>query len=317
MGRSLIVINSGNEMVDWSRLATELRNPASESIDEISTLEMLHIITTEDAKVAPALQRELPSVTAAVDAVTEALSKNGRLVYIGAGTSGRLGILDAAECPPTFGTDPNSVQGVIAGGSEAVFRSVEGAEDDREAAATALRQLDLSPPDVLVGIAASGVTPFVLEGLAFARRRKCATILFSCSPGAAASVDADIKVIPLVGPEVITGSTRMKAGTATKLFLNMLSTATMVKMGKTFGNLMVDLKPWNAKLRDRSARILSTLANVEISEAEQTLKNSEGDLKTALVMELCKVDISTARDLLEENMGMVKAAVRNRTKSED
>ena len=303
-------------MVDWSRLATELRNPASESIDEISTLEMLRIIATEDAKVAPALQRELPAVTAAVDAVTEAMSKNGRLVYIGAGTSGRLGILDAAECPPTFGTDPDSVQGVI-GGSEAVFRSVEGTEDDREAAATALRQLDLSPPDVLVGIAASGVTPFVLEGLAFARRRKCATILFSCNPGAAASVDADIKVIPSVGPEVITGSTRMKAGTATKLFLNMLSTATMVKLGKTFGNLMVDLKPWNAKLRDRSARILSTLANMEISEAERTLKNSEGDLKTALVMELCKVDISTARDLLEENMGMVKAAVRNRTELED
>ena len=299
-------------MVDWSRLATEQRNPASESIDELSTLEMLRVISTEDAKVAPALQRELPAVAAAVDAVTEAMAQNGRLVYVGAGTSGRLGILDAAECPPTFGTDPDAVQSIIAGGPEAVFRSVEGAEDDRNAAAVALTQMKLSPPDVLVGIAASGVTPFVLEGLAFARSRKCATILFSCSPGAAASVEADIKVVPSVGPEVITGSTRMKAGTATKLFLNMLSTATMVRMGKTFGNLMVDLKPWNAKLRDRSARILSTLANVEIAEAERTLKNSEGDLKTALVMELCKVDFAAARDLLAKNKGTVKAAVRNR-----
>lgn len=303
-------------MADWSRLSTEQRNPASESIDEVSTLEMLRLISAEDAKVAPALRRELPAVAAAVEAATKAMAQRGRLVYIGAGTSGRLGILDAAECPPTFGTDPDQVQGIIAGGAEAVFRSVEGVEDDRDAAGHALRQLNLSPPDILVGIAASGVTPFVLEGLAFARSRKCATILFSCSPGAAAAIDADIKVVPSVGPEVITGSTRMKAGTATKLFLNMLSTATMVNLGKTYGNLMVDLRPWNAKLRDRAARILSALANLEMAAAERSLKNSEGDLKTALVMELCKVDISTARELLEENMGMVKAAVRSREGSE-
>lgn len=299
-------------MTDWSRLATEQSNLASESIDEISTLAMLRLISKEDAKVAPALQRVLPSIADAVDAVTEAIAQHGRLIYVGAGTSGRLGILDAAECPPTFGTDPEVVKGIIAGGSEAVFRSVEGAEDDRDAAADALRQLYLSPPDILVGIAASGVTPFVLEGLSFARTRKCATILFSCSPEAAASVDAEIKVVPLVGPEVITGSTRMKAGTATKLFLNMLSTAAMVKLGKTFGNLMVDLKPWNAKLKDRSARILSALAKVEISQAERTLKTSEGDLKTALVMELCKVDLMQARALLAESMGKVKVAVRSR-----
>jgi N-acetylmuramic acid 6-phosphate etherase len=304
-------------MTDWSRLATEQRNPASESIDEISTLEMLQIISDEDAQVVPALQRVLPSVADAVDAVTEALARRGRLVYVGAGTSGRLGILDAAECPPTFGTDPDVVRGVIAGGSEAVFRSVEGAEDDRNAADDALLQLNLSPPDILVGIAASGVTPFVLEGLAFARTRKCATILFSCSPDAAASVDADIKVLPRVGPEVITGSTRMKAGTATKLFLNMLSTAAMVKLGKTFGNLMVDLKPWNAKLKDRSVRILSSLAKVEVAQAERTLECSGGDLKTALVMQLCNVDVIQARDLLAESMGKVKAVVQRQDRLED
>ncbi len=302
-------------MTDWSRLLTEQRNPASESLNELSTLEMLQLINDEDAKVVPALSNELPQIAEAVTAVTESLAAGGRLIYIGAGTSGRLGILDAAECPPTFGTDPGMVRALIAGGSEAAFRSIEGAEDRPHAAAESLTHLSLSPPDIVVGIAASGVTPFVLGGLSFARKKKCSTILFSCNPSASTDVEADIKVIAAVGPEVITGSTRMKAGTATKMFLNMLSTGAMVKLGKTYGNLMVDLRPQNAKLRDRSMRILIALTNVGIEEAKKVLTSSGGDLKIALVMELCGVGAERARELLATHNNSVKDAVRNQAEA--
>ena len=297
-------------MTDWSRLATEQRNRASEHIDELSTIEMLRVINLEDAVVVEAVRAELEEISKAVEATTAALRRGDRLFYIGAGTSGRLGILDAAECPPTFGTDPGMVQGLIAGGREAVFRSVEGAEDDVMGAVTPLREHDLSKGDVVVGIAASGVTPFVIGGLEFARDTGCFTILVSSSQTAASRLQADAKIVPDVGPEVIAGSTRMKAGTATKLVLNMISTASMVGLGKTFGNLMVDLQPRNAKLRDRCVRILCQLADLEQDVARQRLERTGWNLKLSVTMEMCGVDETRARLLLADSGGRVKDAVR-------
>ncbi|MDA0337039.1 MAG: N-acetylmuramic acid 6-phosphate etherase, partial [bacterium] len=236
-------------------------------------------------------------------------SCGGRLFYLGAGTSGRLGVLDASECPPTYSTDPEQVQGLIAGGDTAVFRAVEGAEDDGDGAVAEMDARNVRSPDVVLGIAASGVTPWVLGGLRHARTRGCGTIFFTCSPSAAGGVDADVTIVPVVGPEVVTGSTRMKAGTATKLVLNTLTTSVMVRCGKTYGNLMVDLQPNNAKLRDRMLRILSTLAGLDIDTARMRLDAASWELKLALVMELCGADADSARQLLARANGRVKAAV--------
>mgnify|MGYP002725725768 CR=1 FL=1 len=298
-------------MPDWAALLTEQRNPASTHIDEVSTLEMLEIINREDARVASAIQRELPAIVQAAELVATTLGSGGRLLYMGAGTSGRLGILDAAECPPTYGTDPEMVQALIAGGSGAVFQAIEGVEDRREAGMLDLQQRALSSRDAVVGIAASGVTPYVLGGLEYAHSLSCGTILFTCSPSAARDVEADIKIVPRVGPEVITGSTRMKAGTATKMVLNMISTAAMIKQGKTYGNLMVDLQPKNAKLQDRSIRILTTLAHVSADEARQHLLKANWNLKVALVMVLCGLECDEADALLEKHKGIVKNAMHN------
>lgn len=296
-------------MGNWSTLLTEQRNPASERLDEVSTLEMLAIINREDMRVPTAIATQLAPIAQAVDLVATQLGQGGRLFYLGAGTSGRLGILDASECPPTFSADPQLIQGIIAGGPEAVFQAVEGAEDDSGGAPSELVQRKLSAADVVMGIAASGVTPFVVGGLAHARAEGCPTIFFTCSPSAAAKVAADIVIAPEVGPEVITGSTRMKAGTATKLVLNMISTGAMVKLGKTFGNLMVDLQPTNAKLRDRTERIFSALTGVDTKVASRQLAAAGGQLKIALVMELCAVDRARAQDLLDTHDGIVKRAV--------
>jgi N-acetylmuramic acid 6-phosphate etherase len=297
-------------MNTWAGLLTEQRNPASERLDEVSTLEMLAIINREDARVAAAIDRCLPEVARAVELAEAAFRGGGRLFYLGAGTSGRLGILDASECPPTFGTEPGLVQGLIAGGAEAVFRAIEGAEDRREAAATDLRDRSLSAADLVVGIAASGVTPYVLGGLEYARRCGCGTVFLTCSPSTAAAVDADVRIVPEVGPEVITGSTRMKAGTATKMVLNMITTGAMVRWGKTYGNLMVDLQPRNAKLRDRSVRILAALAALEPGAAADRLAEAGGDLKLALVAALTGLGLDEARRELARCGGAVKAAVR-------
>ncbi|MBI2505414.1 MAG: N-acetylmuramic acid 6-phosphate etherase [Candidatus Latescibacteria bacterium] len=296
--------------VSWADLLTEQRNPASEHIDELPTLGILALINREDAQVALAVERELTAIASAVELVVEAIRRGGRLFYLGAGTSGRLGILDAAECPPTYNTPPELVQALIAGGAHAVFQAVEGAEDRREQAALDLQERRLSRQDALVGIAASGVTPYVLGGIEYARRLGAATIFFTCSPSAACAVEADVKIAPRVGPEVITGSTRMKAGTATKLVLNMISTASMVRLGKTYGNLMVDLQPKNAKLRDRSCRILATLTTLAEAEASRVLASAGGDLKAALVMGLCKLEPEPARQLLSRCGGRVKEAVQ-------
>ena len=299
-------------MSRWAGLLTEQINPATLHIDELPTLEMLRLINQEDARVVPAIEKELSAIARAVDLVADRLGQGGRLFYMGAGTSGRLGILDAAECPPTFNTDPEMVQGLIAGGREAAFRAIEGAEDHPESGAADLQERNPTPRDAVMGIAASGVTPYVLGGLEQARRAGCGTIFFTCSPTAAREVEADVKIVPQVGPEAITGSTRMKAGTATKLVLNMISTCTMVKLGKTYGNLMVDLQPVNAKLRDRSIRILVHLTRIGREEAERRLEEAGGQLKVALVMELCKVGPEEARSLLDEQGGIIKKAVLSR-----
>ena len=295
-------------MGNWSALQTEQRNPTTERIDEVSTLEMLAIINREDALVPAAVATQLTPIADAVDLVASQFGRGGRLFYLGAGTSGRLGVLDAAECPPTFGTPPQWVQGLIAGGPTALGQAVEGAEDDWEAAPRALSQRGLAPADVVMGIAASGVTPFVISGLQHAAQRPCPTIFFTCNPTAAEAVAASIKIVPEVGPEVITGSTRMKAGTATKLVLNMISTGVMVKLGKTYGNLMVDLQPTNAKLRDRAERILATLTGASPQAAAARLHAAQGSLKLALVMEWCHLDHTQAQRLLDACGGSVKAA---------
>ena len=296
-------------MSHWANLLTEQRNRASEHIDEVCTLEMLAIINREDAKVPAAIEPQLPAIARAVEVASQALHSGGRLFYMGAGTSGRLGILDASECPPTFNAPPEMIQGLIAGGDTAVFRAVEGAEDKPESGARDLRQHNLTPGDAVMGIAASGVTPYVMGGLEYARSLPCATIFFTCSPSAALRVTADVTIAPQVGPEVITGSTRMKAGTATKLVLNMISTATMVKLGKTYGNLMVDMQPKNAKLRDRTLRIFMELTHLPHEQSLERLSRANHDLKIALVMELCQVDTTAARDLLQRHRGIVKEAV--------
>ncbi len=296
-------------MPNWADLLTEQRNPASEHIDEVSTLEMLEIIHAEDEQVPRAVGAELAPIARAVDLVSAAFKRGGRLFYLGAGTSGRLGILDASECPPTFRAPPEQVQGLIAGGERAVFRAVEGAEDDPNGAIVQLRERALGAADVVMGIAASGVTPYVLGGLRFAKMQGCSTIFFTCS-AVRPPDEVDLLIAPRVGPEVLTGSTRMKAGTATKLVLNMITTGAMIRCGKTYGNLMVDLQPSNAKLLDRSRRIFSALTGTDGETAAQRLTAADGDLKIALVMELCEIDRGSARLLLENHGGSVKGAVR-------
>ena len=231
--------------IDLDALPTEARNPASTDLDRMSTEELVRLINAEDATVAAAVEREAPSIAAAIDVIAERMARGGRLVYVGAGTSGRLGVLDAAECPPTFNADPGQVVGLIAGGREALARAVEGAEDSAEAGAADLRAIGLGADDAVVGIAASGRTPYVLGALDHARSVGAATIAFACNAQAEARHHADLGILPEVGPEVLTGSTRMKAGTATKMVLNMLSTGAMVRLGKTWGNLMVDVQATN------------------------------------------------------------------------
>jgi N-acetylmuramic acid 6-phosphate etherase len=245
-----------------SRLTTETRNPASEGIDSLSALEIVRLMNTEDATVAEAVGREAENIAQAVEIVAAKLAAGGRLIYIGAGTSGRLGMLDAAECPPTFNSPPGQVLGIIAGGPSAMQRSIEGAEDSPQTAAEDLRKADLSDRDVVFGIATSGRTPYVLGGLDYARQVGAATVALSCNREAALNGRADVTIVAVVGPEVITGSTRLKAGTATKMVLNIVSTGAMVLLGKTYGNLMVDLRATNTKLVDRSRRIVAALAGL-------------------------------------------------------
>ncbi len=293
---------------DPSRL-TEARNPLSADIDSLNTLALLQLINEEDQGVAWVVREALGALATAVDAVSERMRRGGRLVYMGSGTSGRLGVLDAAECTPTFSTAPGQVLGLIAGGSRALTEAVEGAEDDEVAALNDLIAIDLGAGDSFVGLAASGRTPYVLAALREARRRGALTISIACNHPSPIAELADIAIALPVGPEVITGSTRMKAGTAQKLALNMLSTGVMIRLGKTYGNLMVDVQPTNAKLRDRARRIVADATRLTLTEAADLLEQAQGEVKTAIVAHLAKVDISSARQYLVESDGIVRAAL--------
>lgn len=284
---------------------TEARNPSSKNIDALSTIEMVRVMNNEDKKVAFAVEKELDNIAMAIDAAYIRLKSGGRLFYAGAGTSGRIGILDASECPPTFSVSHELVQGIIAGGERAIFSAVEGAEDSSAACREELERRGFSSSDVLVGLAASGSTPFVLGGLLYARTIGALTIGLSCNENSKVSDVADIAIAPVVGSEVITGSTRLKAGTAEKMVLNMLSTGVMVRLGKVYGNLMVDLQVSNNKLADRAVRIVSAAAEVDIAEAKDALCTCDGEVKTAIVKLIAGCDTVKARKSLDACEGNI------------
>ena len=290
-------------------LTTEAVNPASARIDELDAAGIVAVMNAEDADVAAAVARESAAIAQAIEIIAERFRAGGRLVYIGAGTSGRLGVLDASECPPTFGTPPEMVVGLIAGGPQALTRAVEGAEDSRELAASDLAAIGLSARDVLVGIATSGRTPYVLGGLAHARAVGAFAIGFACNDKSELESLAELMIVPRVGPEIITGSTRLKAGTATKLVLNMLTTGAMIRIGKTYGNLMVDLRATNTKLVARTRRIVAMLTGVSEDEAERLVAAADGELKTAVVAQKRGVSPVEARTLLAAADGHLRRAI--------
>lgn len=290
-------------------ILTEQANPRTVGLDTLSTAEILALMNDEDKTVAFAIEKELPAIAQAVDAIVAALKNGGRLVYVGAGTSGRLSVLDAAECPPTFSTDPGLVIGLIAGGQAALTQAAEGAEDDVGAAVGQLSQIDFSPRDILVGVAASGRTPYVIAALEYANRLGAFTVAVSSSPASAVSMAAKLAITPLVGPEVIAGSTRLKAGTAAKMVLNMLSTAAMIHLGKVYGNRMVDLKPTNVKLWERAKRIVAEAAGVSKKEAEDALNLTDRSAKTAIVMLKANCSADEARRRLAAADGFVGKAI--------
>jgi N-acetylmuramic acid 6-phosphate etherase len=292
-----------------NQLTTEARNPASEKIDTLSPLEVVRLMNDEDATVPLAVGREAPSIARAIEIITERMRRGGRLIYLGAGTSGRLGVLDAAECPPTFSTPPELVVGLIAGGYGALLKAVEGAEDHPEYAVEDLTRLQLSAQDVVVGIATSGRTPYVIGGLRHARQVGAFAIGLACNDGSALFDVAELMITPVVGPEVISGSTRLKAGTATKLVLNMLTTGTMVQLGKTYGNLMVDLKATNEKLLIRTRRIVALLTGLNEEQAERQLQCCGGELKTAVVAQVHGISADSARERLRQAGGQLRVAL--------
>jgi N-acetylmuramic acid 6-phosphate etherase len=287
---------------------TEKRNDSSARIDALPTLEMLRVINDADMEVAPAVRKELPRIAEAVDGIVHRLESSGRLFYIGAGTSGRLGVLDASECPPTYNTPPELVQGLIAGGDRALRTSIEKAEDDPEQAKADLEDRGFSGKDALVGIAASGRTPYVLGGLKYARSLGALTVGLSCTPDSAVARNCDIAITPVPGPEIVTGSTRMRAGTATKLVLNMLSTGIMIRLGYVYGNLMVNVQPTNDKLVDRARRIIQEITGVSYDEASRLLTEG-GSVRTAVVMYLSHVSRAEAEHRLKAAKGGLRIAL--------
>jgi N-acetylmuramic acid 6-phosphate etherase len=290
-------------------LLTEQINAASEGIDALSTERVLEVINAEDRKVADAVRAEITAIAAAVDAIVAALRNGGRLFYIGAGTSGRLGVLDAAECPPTFNAAPDLVQGIIAGGEPALARATETTEDDPAIGARDLQARGFQSRDVLVGIAASGRTPYVLGAVAEARRLGAVTIGVSCTPHSELSAAAGIPITPLAGPEILAGSTRMKAGTATKLVLNMLTTAAFIRLGYVYGNLMVNVQPKNTKLVDRARRIVARAAGATYERAGELLEASGNQVRTAIVMARAGVEREDAERLLAQSGGRISEAL--------
>ena len=294
---------------ELENLTTEAFRPELADVDRLSTFEIARLMNGEDTAVPAAVAQRLPQIAAAIDAVAERMSRGGRLIYAGAGTAGRLGVLDASECPPTFNTDPTQVVGLIAGGPEAMVTSVEGAEDSRELARADLDALVLTADDTVVGISASGRTPYALGAVEHARRLGALTIGLACNPDSALAAAAEHGIEIVVGPELLTGSTRLKAGTAQKLVLNMLSTITMIRLGKTYGNLMVDVRASNDKLRARSRRIVALATGAPDEEIERALAATDGEVKNAILTILGGVDGPTAARLLEESEGHLRAAL--------
>jgi N-acetylmuramic acid 6-phosphate etherase len=292
-------------------LTTEARNPLTQDLDNLSAIEIVKLINSEDEKVARAVAEVAEPIAQAINIIANRLSSGGRLIYVGAGTSGRLGVLDAVECPPTFNTDPGLVVGLIAGGPQGLMHAVEGAEDSDRAGQHDLQAIGLTPSDVVVGIAASGRTPYVIGALDYARRIGAFAIGFSCNRDARITRHADLNITPLVGPEVLSGSTRLKAGTATKMVLNMLTTGAMVRLGKTYSNLMVDLRATNIKLTERASRIVETLAACSYAQAGELLKHCDGEVKTAIVSHRLGITPEAARDRLNAVQGHLRRALES------
>ncbi|MEV5335604.1 N-acetylmuramic acid 6-phosphate etherase [Streptomyces werraensis] len=290
-------------------LTTEAFRPELADVDRLPTPEIARLMNAEDASVAGAVAEQVPAIAAAIDAVAERMARGGRLVYAGAGTAGRLGVLDASECPPTFNTDPARVVGLIAGGPQAMVNPVEGAEDSAELAESDLAAIGLTADDTVVGISASGRTPYAIGAVAYARGRGALTVGLSCNRGSALAAAAEHGIEVVVGPEFLTGSTRLKAGTAQKLVLNMISTITMIRLGKTYGNLMVDVRASNEKLRARSRRIVAQVTGADDEAVERALAATDGEVKNAILVLLAGVDGPTAARLLDAADGHLRAAL--------
>lgn len=290
-------------------LVSESRNPATMALDQMSTLEMVRCFNQEDCKVPKAIEKVLPAIAQAIDLAAAALKAGGRLIYLGAGTSGRLGVLDASECPPTFGVPHGIVVGLIAGGPRALLEAVEGAEDDGAMGAADLQALDLTATDMVVGLAASGRTPYVIGALRYARQLGCPTAAISCNPESPIAHRVQVAISPVVGPEALTGSTRLKSGTAQKLVLNMLSTGAMVKLGKVYQNLMVEVKATNVKLVDRACRIVVEATGAQPSQAEAALAQADFEVKPAILMILADISAKEAAQRLQQHDGSLRAAL--------
>ncbi|MEI7150777.1 N-acetylmuramic acid 6-phosphate etherase [Pectobacterium carotovorum] len=297
------------ENLNLGKLVSETRNPATMALDQLSTLEMMHAFNQEDRKVPEAIALVLPAIAEAVDLAAASLQEGGRLIYLGAGTSGRLGVLDASECPPTFGVPHGLVIGLVAGGPGALLKAVEGAEDDPALGEADLKALNLTAADMVVGLAASGRTPYVIGALRYAHDVGCRTAAISCNPHSPIAQEAQVAISPVVGPEALTGSTRLKSGTAQKLVLNMISTGAMVKLGKVYQNLMVDVKATNVKLLDRACRIVVEATGAEREQAQQALVQADNEVKPAILMLLANIDVAAARERLKQHNGYLREAL--------
>jgi N-acetylmuramic acid 6-phosphate etherase len=293
----------------WQALPTEAINPISLSVDKAAVPEIIDMIINEDRKVVAAVQKEKQRIAHGVEIVTQSLRKGGRVIFVGAGTSGRLGVVEASEMPPTFGTSPTQVQAIMAGGQEAVFRAKEGVEDNYEEGARSIGRLRLSKKDVVIGVSASGMTPFVRGGLTRARKSGAKIIFVTCWPGSELQNFVDLQIAPAVGPEIIAGSTRLKAGTATKLVLNMLTTIAMVKLGKTYGNLMVDVQTGSEKLKDRARRILGLVTGIDYDAADVLLKRAKWNVKAAIIMQRADLTLPQALRRLKKAHDSVREAI--------
>lgn len=293
-------------MIDLTKMSTEQINPKTIELDKMSIREALSVMNEEDHKVPAAIKEAIPQIEKAIEAVIEAFNNGGRLIYIGAGTSGRLGVLDAVECPPTFGTDPSQVVALIAGGDKAFLKAVEGAEDSTSLAETDLENIQLSEKDVVIGITASGRTPYVIHGIKFAKEKGCKTVGIACNKHSELGQVTDIAIEVVVGPEVVTGSTRLKSGTAQKMILNMISTLSMVGIGKVYKNLMVDVQQTNLKLEARAINIVVSATDVNYERAKEVLQQADGSVKLAITMILLNCDKVTAKEKLKEANGFIR-----------